>query len=166
MILDKTTLTKKIALISTSFALGALLLSGCSAASTDGAAPEATMSVKDAQSAVATFSQQSKEYEKKFSDCLGSKGVKNAGDEPADTVEAARSACASEVGEPPAPTAEQTAANVVLTRKAQACLVDKGHKLPDLKADGNWDNDAMSALSKTDTTLMSDYRSCADEISQ
>lgn len=166
MTLDITTLTKKIALISMSFVLGALLLSGCSSASSDAAVPDTTMSVKDAQAAIATFNQQSKEYDKKVSDCLASKGVTDRDDEPSDKVTAAESACAGELGEAPAPTAEQTAANGVLTRAVQSCLVDKGHKVPDVKADGSWDNDAMSKLSKTDTTLMPDAESCFGEISQ
>lgn len=164
--LNKTTVTKKIALMSASFALGALLLSGCSAASTDGAAPEATMSVKDALASIATFKQQSDEYEKKISDCLSTKGVKNVNQATSDELTAARSACTNELGDGPALTAEQTAAEGVLNRELRSCLVNKGHKVPDLTADGNWDNDAMSALSKTDTSLKSDAGSCTEEISQ
>ncbi|MHC2186587.1 hypothetical protein [Rathayibacter agropyri] len=162
---NSTTLTKKIALLSGSVVLGALLLSGCSAASTDGATAEPTMSVKDAIAAMGTIDQDQIEYDGKFSSCLEGRGGRQ--DSPsADKKDADEAACAQEVGDLPQPSEKQKVALRTWTKALHSCLAQKGHKIPDLKADGQWDNGAMKALQKTDTTLNSDSETCFNELAE
>ncbi|AZZ56668.1 hypothetical protein [Rathayibacter iranicus] len=163
----RTILTKKIALLSSSVALGALLLSGCSAASTDGATTE-PMSVKDAIATMGTIEQAQIEYDGKFSSCLENRGAESAdkGSMSADKRDAAQSACAEEVGDLPQPSEQQTVAMRTWAKALHSCLAEKGHKLPDLKADGQWDNGAMKTLQKTDTALNSDSEKCFTELSK
>lgn len=161
-----TTLTKKIALLSSSVALATLLLSGCSAGATDGPTAEPTMSLEDSRAVASTYSQQKDEYRTKLSDCLGKKGVKNPDEVSGDTKDAAHSACVDEIGDPPAPTAEQAAALATMSRALRSCLQDKGHKVPDLKADGQWDDSEMDKLSKSDATLNSDAMACFKTLSE
>lgn len=162
---NSTTLTKKIALLSGSVVLGVLLLSGCSAASTDGATAEPTMSVKDAIATMGTIDQEQIEYDGKFSSCLEGRGGRQ--DSPsADKKDADEAACAQEVGDLPQPSEKQKVALRTWTKALHSCLAQKGHKIPDLKADGQWDNDAMKALQKTDTTLNSDSQACFNELAE
>lgn len=124
------------------------------------------MSLADARAAASTYIQQKDEYKTKLSDCLSKKGVTESDDASADTNDAAHSACVDEIGDPPAPTAEQAAALATMSRALTSCLKDKGHKVPDLKADGQWDDDEMKRLSKTDTTLNSDAMACFKSLSE
>lgn len=161
-----TTLTKKIALLSSSVALATLLLSGCSAGATDGPTAEPTLSLEDSRAVASTYSQQNDEYTTKLSDCVGKKGVKKPDEMSGDNKDAAYSACADEIGDPPVPTAEQAAALATMSRALSSCLKDKGHKVPDLKADGQWDENEMNRLSKSDTTLNSDGMACFKTLSE
>lgn len=165
---NSTTLTKKIALLSGSVVLGALLLSGCSAASTDGATAEPTMSVKDAIATMGTIDQEQIEYDGKFNSCLEGRGTSGAGQgsQSADKQDADEAACAQEVGDLPQPSEKQKVALRTWTKALHSCLAQKGHKIPDLKADGQWDNGAMKALQKTDTTLNSDSETCFNELAE
>ncbi|AZZ56670.1 hypothetical protein [Rathayibacter iranicus] len=161
-----TTLTKKIVLLSSSVALGTLLLSGCSAGATDGPTAEPTMSIEDSRSVALTYTRQKDEYKTKLSDCLGKKGVTESDNASADASDAAHSACVDEIGDPPVPTAEQAAGLATMSRALTSCLKDKGHKVPDLKADGQWDDGEMDRLSKSDTTLNSDAMACFKTLSE
>lgn len=171
---DTTTLAKKIALLSSSFALGAFLLSGCSAASTDGATAEATMAPKDAFQIAGKFSDEDSLYRQKLEACLEDHGVKSdrgatsSRDSTAssDVKDSAQSACDDEVGEAPKPTAEQTAARRSFNLALSSCLTDKGHKVPDLKADGQWDDDEMNRLTKSDSTLNPDAMACFKDLAE
>lgn len=173
---DTTTLTKKIALIVGSITVGACFLSGCSATSTDGEDADVP-TVADAAATVSSYEQQQMEYQEKFSACLGKRGVTSAGDGalppdpgdalvPADADDPAVSACTDEVGQEPAPTAEETAALRTWNGALTSCLTNKGHKMPDLQADGGWNKPAMTELLKTDSTLDSDTEACFTEISE
>lgn len=172
---DTTTVKKKIALIVGSIAVGAGLLSGCSSASAEGEAPE-EMTVADASVIVSSYEQQQMEYQEKFSACLGKHGVSSSGDGalppdpgdalvPADADDDAVSACTGEVGQEPAPTAEETTALRTWNGALTSCLTNKGHTMPDLQADGGWNKPAMAELLKTDSTLDSDTEACFTEIS-
>lgn len=173
---DRKILKKKIALIVGSITVGVCLLSGCSAASTEGETAE-VMTVADAAATVSSYEQRQMEYQDKFTACLGKRGVNSAGDGalppdpgetaiPADADPAAVSACTDEVGQEPAPTAEETSAQRMWNNALTSCLTEKGHKMPDLEADGGWDKPVMTDLLKTDSTLESDTEACFTEISE
>ncbi|AND15410.1 hypothetical protein C5C18_06840 [Rathayibacter tritici] len=155
----------KILTIFSSFALGALLLAGCSSAPAEGAAAEATPSLKEAAATLGTFENTREEYMRKMSSCLDDHGAQ--GDSVSQQIkDAADAACAEEVGAEPQPTAEDSAAMRVYNGELRSCIIAKGHKVPDLQADGQWDNEAMSKLLKTDATLNQDSGTCFDEMSQ
>ncbi|PPI66583.1 hypothetical protein C5E12_14110 [Rathayibacter rathayi] len=155
----------KILMISSSFALGALLLAGCSSAPTDGAAAEATPSLKEAIATFGTFQSGQEEYLKKLTSCLGDHGAQ--GDSVSqDVKDAADAACAEEIGKEPQPTAKESAAIRVYNSEIRSCIIAKGHKVPDLQADGQWDAEAMTKLMKTDTTLNQDAGACYEELAQ
>ncbi|PPI73783.1 hypothetical protein C5E01_02020 [Rathayibacter iranicus] len=170
----KVALMRRIAIVSGPLALGAFLLSGCSDAPSEEVTSETT-TLAEAASTADQYEQKRLDYQDKISACLSKRGVSSLngatlpdGSDEQETTPAnreAESACTDEVGEEPAPTAEETAALRTWNNSLFSCLSDKGHTMPALQANGEWNETAMTELLKTDDTLDSDTDACMTDLS-
>ncbi|PPH24650.1 hypothetical protein [Rathayibacter toxicus] len=174
MTLRITALPLRIVALSSTFLVGSFVLSGCSSDPNTPTADVAEASsvsssspLHDQYVIMNAFESQKMEYQQKFDTCLGGK---MNGDSPDQKIsdsqrEAAKAACAAEVGEEPQPTPEQVSARRTVFQGLIDCVKGKGHKMPDLDPSGNLPSDEiMNEYSKNDPTLEKDAKACIADL--